>query len=456
MSKASLTNFCKTENRWLSFKIDNLNVVVGGIYRHPKSNINHFNTALNEIISQINDNTLAIVLGDVNINLLSEDNDKVNTYLNNYLTKNFIPCITLPTRITDHSISLIDHIFIKTPKKLIQNKCSSGNLIVDISDHLPNFSFLDIQTKSIKDRPFTRLFTDNKIKLFKEGLITENVLIEDSDLSDVDTAYNIFSNNYFNLFNKYFPYIKQSRKSFKDKPFITKGIKVSIKHKNKLFKKYLDNPSDVNEVAWKTFRNKTNAIIKKVQENYYKNIINSHSNDSKNLWKTFGNILNKNKQSHKRIVNINANNSIIDNKQMISETFNEFFCNIGEKLANKFSNSNIEDYKTYLNRPADQSLLLYRINKEEIKNAISQLKNSNSSGYDEITSKFVKLSSQILIPALEKVLNLSISSGIYPSNLKIAKVIPIFKNGDSKSINNYRPISVLSSLNKIFENSRSD
>ena len=48
-------------------------------------------------------------------------------------------------------------------------------------------------------------------------------------------------------------------------------------------------------------------------------------------------------------------------------------------------------------------------------------------------------------------MNLSISSGIYPSNLKIAKVIPIFKNGDSKSINNYRPISILSTLNKIFE-----
>ena len=161
--------------------------------------------------------------------------------------------------------------------------------------HLPNFSFLDIKTKSIKDRPYIRLFTDKRIKLFKESLHLENVLIEDNELTDGDTSYQIFSNNYLNLFNKYFPYVKQSRKSFKDKPFITKGIKVSIKYKNKLFRKYLDNPNDVNEADWKKFRNKTNAIIKKPQENYYKYIINSYNNSSKNLWKTFGNILNKSK-----------------------------------------------------------------------------------------------------------------------------------------------------------------
>ena len=155
---------CKTENRWLSIKINNLNVIVGGVYRHPKGNINHFNSALNNIISQISDNTLAIVLGDININLLSENNVKINEYLNNFLTSNFIPCITLPTRIRNHSISLIDHIFIKTPRKLIQNKCSSGNLITDISDHLANFSFLDIKTPSINDRPYIRLFTDKRIK----------------------------------------------------------------------------------------------------------------------------------------------------------------------------------------------------------------------------------------------------------------------------------------------------
>ena len=353
---------CKTENRWLSFKIDKLNVIVGGVYRHPKSNINHFNVALNELISQIKDDTLAIVFGDVNINLLSENNEKVNTYLNNYLTNNFIPCITLPTRITDHSISLIDHIFVKTPKKLIQNKCSSGNLILDISDHLPNFSFIDIKTPSIKDRPFIRLFTEKRIELFLNNLDSENALIEDSDLTDIDSSYSIFSTNYFNLFNRYFPYIKQSRKSFKDKPFITKGIKVSIKYKNKLFKKYRDNPTDANEAAWKRFRNKTNSLIKTVQENYYKKLINSNNNSSKQFWKTFGNILNKNKKHHKRIVNLNIDNTIINDNQKITESFNDFFCQIGTNLASKFSNNDNEQFRNYLKDPANQSLLLYKIN----------------------------------------------------------------------------------------------
>ena len=442
---------CKTENRWLSIKINNLNVIVGGVYRHPKGNINHFNSALNNIISQISDNTLAIVLGDININLLSENNVKINEYLNNFLTSNFIPCITLPTRIRNHSISLIDHIFIKNPRKLIQNKCSSGNLITDISDHLANFSFLDIKTPSINDRPYIRLFTDKRIKSFKENLNSEVSLVENCDFLEINTTYDMFSDNYIKLFNKYFPYVKQSRKSFRDKPYITSGIKVSIKYKHKLYHKYLNNPNDITEAAWKRYRNLTNSIIKKSQEMYYKKMIDSHNNSSKNLWKTFGTIINKNKQTHRKINEIKIGESIINEPKKIAESFNQFFSEIGMKLANKFQNNNTNEYKKYLDNPAEQSLLLYRISYIEIKEAISNLKNSNSSSHDEITSKFVKISSPLLIPALEKVFNLSITSGIYPSNLKVSKVIPIYKKGDSKSINNYRPISILSTINKIFE-----
>ena len=377
-------NNCHIENKWLSFKIQNQDVILGGIYRHPNSNSNveHFTTALDNTLSQINNGTLAIVLGDININLLDENNLKVNQYINNLFEKNFIPCITLPTRIRNHSATLIDHIFIRCPKKLLQNKCSSGNLITDITDHLPNFTFLDIKTPTIKKRPFTRLFTKNKIKSFNDNLNSEASLIADNELHDVNNSYAIFSANYFKLFDKYFPYVRISRKAFRDKPYITSGIKVSIKTRNRLYKKYLDNPSEINKVIWKRFRNKTSETIKRAEELYFKNILNNHTNGTKKLWNTFGKILNKNKIKHKRINSLLINDKKITNPQAISNIFNDFFSEIGECLANNFSNIDNSEYRKSLGKKVSHSIVLYPITKIEVKDTIRNLKTTNSAGYD--------------------------------------------------------------------------
>merc|ERR1712240_460962 len=439
------------ENKWISCKVDNQNIIIGGIYRHSNQNIESFNNALKSTIEKINDNTLTIILGDINIDLIEENDANVNCYLNNYFENNFIPLITLPTRITHHSATLIDHIFVKIPKKLIQNKCSSGNLIADIADHLPNFAFIDIKIPSIKNRPIIRLFTQNRINTFNECLISEPSLISPVELTDTNSSLNTFSTNYLALFDKYFPYVRMSKKSFKDKPYITSGIKVSIRRRNKLFKKYKNQPNDVNQAAWRRLKNKITELIKRSEQLYYKKLLSGHTNCSKSLWNTFGKILNSKKIKHNKVGAQNSNGIMQTEPQTISETFNKFFSEIGEKLAQNIPNENNSKFKDYLGPSVNHSMYLFNTNTVEILKIIKSLKNTNSTGYDDFTTKFVKLSASLIAPALVKIFNLAISTGIYPDSLKIAKVIPVFKKGDQTSVNNYRPISILSPIYKIFE-----
>ena len=333
---------------------------------------------------------------------------------------------------------------------MIQNKCSAGNLITDISDHLSNFVLFDIKVPSIKDRPFIRLFTQKNIDKFNENINSEQPLINSTELTDTDTAFNSLSTNYTNLFDKYFPYIRMSKKEFKSKPHITNGIKVSIRTKNKLYKKYLNNPTDANKAAWKRFRNKTNEVVKRAEALYYKSLLNEHKNSSKNLWNTFGKFLNSKKIKHNKISSLVVDGKSQTEPTKIAETFNKFFSEIGGNLAKKFSN-NYSEFHNYLNNPTIHSMFLFHTSESEITKIIKSLKNTNSTGYDNFSTKFIKLSYQILAPALSKIFNLAINAGIYPSNLKIAKVIPIFKKGDQTSVNNYRSISILSPINKIFE-----
>ena len=85
-------------------------------------------------------------------------------------------------------------------------------------------------------------------------------MINPQNSQDVNPNYESFSTNYYKLYNKYFPFVRISRSKFKDKPHITSGIKTSIKHRDKLYKKYLNNQNDVNRVVWRRFRNKTNEV----------------------------------------------------------------------------------------------------------------------------------------------------------------------------------------------------
>ena len=151
------------------------------------------------------------------------------------------------------------------------------------------------------------------------------------------------------------------------------------------------------------------------------------------------------------INSLKINQKQLNNQHDIAEGLNDFFCNVGESLAKQHAEVNDRDFLKYLNTPVDQSMYMYRTSANEISNHIKLLDNKKSAGHDGITAKFLKLSLPIVINPLAEVLNASILTGIYPDTLKVAKCIPLYKKGKTDDPSNYRPISILCTINKIFE-----
>jgi len=99
----------------------------------------------------------------------------------------------------------------------------------------------------------------------------------------------------------------------------------------------------------------------------------------------------------------------------------------------------------------NKSIFLTNISSTEILKIIDGFQNKTSAGDDMISQKLRKIIKNVIVSSLTKLINLSIDETVYPDVLKVCKVIPVYKNGDPQDINNYRPISLLSCFNKIFE-----
>ena len=114
---------------------------------------------------------------------------------------------------------------------------------------------------------------------------------------------------------------------------------------------------------------------------------------------------------------------------------------MGPSLAKKIPNNNV-DPLSYMGNRNTHSILLKQVESEEVSNIIKEMKNG-SPGWDEIHAKIIKKTYLTFIGPLTHVCNLSILKGCFPSELKLAKVVPIFKADCPSTYTNYRPVSVL-------------
>ena len=148
--------------------------------------------------------------------------------------------------------------------------------------------------------------------------------------------------------------------------------------------------------------------------------------------------------------NISGKNLALDNPNHTSEHFNNHFCNIAKKIEKEIPRSK-KVFTDYLKKPLQNTFFINPTTPEDTESEIETLKNNKASGPSSIPTKIFKTFAKPLSKQLADLINLSFSTGKLPSSLKIAKVIPVFKNGDKLDCNNYRPISLISNISKIME-----
>ena len=138
---------------------------------------------------------------------------------------------------------------------------------------------------------------------------------------------------------------------------------------------------------------------------------------------------------------------------MIANRFNDFFTKIGPSLANKIPppDTTVLEHIFSSDSPPD-SLFFTPCKSEEVLKITSSLKASTSSDVDGISSNLLKHIIPEIIDVLIHIFNCSLSTGIVPSKLKIAKVNPVLKSGDKHKFINYRPSYILASISKLLEN----
>ena len=318
-------------------------ITLGNIYRPPKLNNNDLSisTFIEEfapILSKLgNEKSETIITGDFNIDLLKvNDRPKVGDYFDLFCKNGFYPKITLPTRFSRDSCTLIDQIFCKFSTATITS--TAGILMSSISDHLPYFITINNMQSKIRMTPNLvqiRVNNESSIKRYCES-VGQSRIIEQLDVNitaNPNSNYNILDDILHELHEKHFPTKKVRFNQYKHKKstWITMGIINSIKHKDKLYRILKqtcqnDESYNVSALNLRVYKNILNGAIRKAKCIHYAHLFDLYRTNMRKTWETIKQLLNKNHKQFEFPSTFTINGINISDKKEISQQFNNLFC----------------------------------------------------------------------------------------------------------------------------------
>ena len=447
-------------------------ILLGVIYRPPSDM--QFVENLNNCLSNSNsfNSQEVILLGDFNVNLIdrnkklihekgyrfSRDEKKYSTSI--HLTKHysqllktngFKQIINDPTRITDTTESLLDHILVNTPNRISQ----SGVISKGISDHdmiyctRKHFKEKSGKHNSIKIRSMKKYSPE----LFLEEL--NKISFPDySTFQCVNAAYSDFISKLMSVIDKIAP-IKEIRVKGNSKPWFDGTISERIKIRDKLRKKYKKSGLQIDFENFKNAQKQANNLIKTKKCDFVKNQLKANIAKPSKLWKVLKSLGLSAKCDNSKICLKNNCTAYFEPKET-SSIFKNFYENLAQSLVDILPESpNVFDMNTtkayYEQFNIESTLNLEMADPTFITDLLSKTNISKAAGIDKLSGTFIKDGASFFGEHLTKIINLSIQSSDFPDPCKIAKLITLFKKGSRTEPKNYRPILLLPLFSIFFE-----
>ena len=417
---------------------ENKYITIGNIYRPPSAPADSFDCMISTINSISCKNEI-VILGDFNKNWLDNSSKKIKSTFGNL---NLTQLINEPTRVTPFSQSLLDWILVSHPQRFLQ----SGVLSDCMSDHsivycIWKIKFPKLPPKLIKIRQYKKM----NVNKFSEDLVAIN-WDRYQLIPDVQNAWEFFYSEIIPVINKHAPF-KTVKVKGRHLPWVSSDLISIFRQRDNSWAKFRKTKDPVDWEQYRHLRNKSKTMTRNAKSNYFKESLDHDFKNPKQFWKTIKSVTNV---SDKPPLNqIRNNNIILKDPFLIAQAFNNHFSSVCSAL---ISNPSSSDAFKIVSPPRNSCVFSFRkITPAEVQDAINELKVSSGPGLDGIESKFLRLSSHVLMFPLCDLFNLSLATCDIPAIWKCSRITPLHKGGDALEPNNYRPISIICSIAKVFE-----
>ena len=388
-----------------------------------------------------------VLMGDINIDIIQGLHTAPPAWQDIINNHQMSQLVQDPTRVTENTETLIDHIYVSHPGNVKACRVST----IALSDHYPVCFVRQLNASDVRKHGHTTIKYRSYKHFYQDAFLSDLGSVPWSIIElfdDVDDALHAWEMLFKDVVNVHVPLIERRVKRPRQPGWLTDDITAAMATRDS-YKQRKD------YINYKLCRNKVVQMLKEAKTVYYRNIVEENRHDTRALWACLREINPRNDNTSTMPKTVKSGDIDVTDPIDIAQTFNQLFSTIADTYVSCDNHEQQHNFQT-LDQHVRSKLarntkfVIPDVAHEYVLHKLFTQPN-RATGADDISAKLIKISASHIAAPLTWIINLSLRTGVMPATWKHARVSPIYKTRDKAECGNYRPIPVLCGISKVIE-----